>query len=215
MKQEILTNRREKLEISAVVLTGFLKFILMDWLGLRLPYILAASLFWSVYVFRTYKFNPERLKYWGFQSAFLKSSFQALFPFALVFIFLITAYGLLIGAGFFNWHIVPILLLYPAWGIIQQFMMVGLVARNLKSLTGVQLTDSQVILFTSFLFALVHYPSLPLMGYAFILEVLFIWIYLKRPNLWSLGLYHGWISALFIFFVLKRDLWSELWKLFH
>lgn len=207
-------NRKRRLEILAVVVTGLLKFILMDWLGFRLFYVVAACIFWVIYVYREYKRNPGVHKSWGFQKAWLRSSFYFLLPVALIFFTGIILYGIFNHIHFFNWHIIPVLVLYPVWGIIQQFMMVGLVAGNLKKLTDVKITDSQIILFTSFLFALVHFPSIPLMGYAFFIEIIFIKAYLRWPNLWTLGLYHGWISTFFIYFVLERDLWSELWLIF-
>ena len=186
----------------------------MDWLGLRLFYVVGACLFWFIYIYRKTRKNPEVFKSWGFQRKYLKQSFLFLLPFALLVIAGIIVYGHTVNAHLLNWHVIPVLILYPAWGIIQQFLMISLVAGNFMKLTDTKVTESQVILFTSFLFALVHYPSLPLMGFAFILEIVFIKAFFKWPNIWSLGLYHGWIGGLFIFFVLERDLWSELWVIF-
>jgi hypothetical protein len=207
-------NRKRRLEILAVVVTGLLKFILMDWLGFRLFYVVAACIFWVIYVYREYRRNPIVYKSWGFQKVWFHSSFYFLLPVALIFFTGIILYGVFNHVQILNWHIIPVFVLYPAWGVIQQFMMVGLVAGNLKKLTDVKITDSQIILFTSFLFALVHFPSIPLMGYAFFIEIIFIKVYLRWPNIWTLGLFHGWISTLFIYFVLERDLWSELWLIF-
>lgn len=207
-------NRRRRLEILAVVVTGLLKFALMDWLGLRLFYVVAACLFWVIYIYREYRRNPGIHKSWGFQKSSFRSSFYFLLPVTLVFLAGIILYGAVNQVHFLNWHIIPVLVLYPVWGVIQQFMMAGLVAGNLHKLTDVKITESQIILFTSFLFALVHFPSITLMGYAFFIEIIFIKVYLRYPNIWTLGLYHGWISAFFIYFVLERDLWSELWLIF-
>ena len=151
---------------------------------------------------------------WGFHRACFIKSMLVILPFALVTLVGILVYGYLNHAEFLNWHVIPVLALYPLWGLIQQFMMVGLVAGNLKKLKDMRTTNFQIVLLTSFVFAMVHYPSLPLMGYAFVMEIIFVRVYLKWPNLWTLGLYHGIISALFIFFVLGRDLWTELWTVF-
>ena len=207
-------NKERRLEILAVIITGLLKFILMDWLDFRLFYVIAACLFWFIYVYRKQKRDPGAIKSWGFQRAFTRSSFLFILPVALVIIAGSIIYGTINQVSFVKWHILPVLVLYPAWGVIQQFMMVGLVAGNLQKLTDVKITESQIILFTSFLFALVHFPSIELMGYAFFIEIIFIKVYLRKPNLWILGLYHGWVSTLFIYFVLGRDLWSELWMMF-
>ena len=208
------TNRERRIEIAAVVITGLLKFVLMDWLGFRLFYVFAACLFWFIYVYKKRRRYPDVLKSWGFQKAYMRSSFLFLLPVSVVIIAGTVIYGAMNQAAFMNWHILPVLVLYPAWGVIQQFMMVGLVAGNLNKLTDVKITDSQIILFTSFLFALVHFPSIPLVGFTFFLEIIFIKVYLRWPNIWTLGLFHGWIGTFFIYFVLERDLWAELWLIF-
>ncbi len=209
-----IPQKERKLEILLVVLTGLLKFVLMDWLNLRIFYITAAILFWVGYVYFKRKKYSDIMSEWGFHRACLIKSMLVILTFELVTLVGILVYGYLNHAEFLNWHVIPVLALYPLWGLIQQFMMVGLVAGNLKKLKDMRTTNFQIVLLTSFVFAMVHYPSLPLMGYAFVMEIIFVRVYLKWPNLWTLGLYHGIISALFIFFVLGRDLWTELWTVF-
>jgi hypothetical protein len=213
----IIENDSDKerwLEILAVLITGILKFVLMDWLDFRLFYVTAACLFWMIYIYRKKRRHPGWLRSWGFQKYNFKKSLLFLLPFVLLCIGGIIVYGLFTEARFLNWHVIPILILYPVWGLIQQFMMVGLVAGNLKKLSVLDFADWQIILFTSFLFAMVHYPSIPLMIFAFVMEIIFVRAYFKWPNLWSLGLYHGWIGGLFLYFVMGRDLWTELWVIF-
>lgn len=209
-----IPQKERKLEILLVVLTGLLKFVLMDWLNLRIFYITAAILFWAGYVYFKRKKYPDIMSEWGFHKAYFLKSMIVILPFALATLVGILVYGYLNHAEFLNWHVIPVLALYPLWGLIQQFMMVGLVAGNLEKLKDMRTTNFQIILLSSFVFAMVHYPSLPLMGYAFVMEIIFVRVYLKWPNLWTLGIYHGIISALFIFFVLGRDLWAELWTVF-
>ncbi len=208
------SDKEKKTEIAAVLLTGFLKFVFMDWLQLRLFFILAACLFWIIYIWTKHKKHPDLLKHWGFQKNQLRKPFLILLPLALISIAGIIIHGLAANAELFNWHILPVFALYPLWGIIQQFMVAGLIAGNLISIKSLNLTEARVVLFTSLFFSLVHYPSIPLMIYVFIMEMLFIMIYLKWRNLWILGLYHGWVSGLFIYYVLGRDLWVELWSVF-
>ena len=207
-------NKERRIEILAVVATGLLKFVLMDWLELRAVYITAACVFWFVFIYRRQRIFPNILRRWGFQRAYFKPSFLFLLPFALIAIMIILIYGLWFNNGLFNWHIIPVFLLYPVWGIFQQFMIAGLIAGNLRSLSDVHITENQIVLLTSLLFGLVHYPSIPLMFYAFTMEILFLKIYFRWTNLWSLGLFHGWVSGLFIFLVCERDLWAELWHVF-
>jgi len=35
-------------------------------------------------------------------------------------------------------------------------------------------------------------------------------LFLKYRNLWALGLFHGWLAAVFYFLALGRDPWLEL-----
>jgi len=55
-------------EISGVLLTGLGKFLLADWLGWRLIFIVAACLFWVGFVARRTRAEPSVLSSWGFTS---------------------------------------------------------------------------------------------------------------------------------------------------
>jgi len=208
------SNKVKRWEILAVLITGLLKFVLMDWLNFRAFYIGGACLFWIVFIYKRYQRNPEILQKWGFRKENLKQSLLRLLPFAIMAISAIVVYGVVYNATFLNWHFLPVLLLYPVWGLFQQFMIAGLVAGNLAELPESRLSKPQAIAVVSVLFALIHYPSLPLMIYVFLMEMLFLKIYFRWNNLWALGLYHGVISSFFLFFALGRDLFTELWAVF-
>lgn len=210
----MVTDKRRWIEIAAVLLTGLLKFVLMDWLNFRVFYIAAACIFWSVYIYKRCQANNFILQHWGFRKNHFKQTFLFLLPFALVMVAAIIWYGISCNAIFLNWHIIPVFVFYPAWGIVQQFLMVALVAGNLQAIKAVKLRKSQIFLLTSMVFAWVHYPSLPLMVFTFFMELVFLIAYFKWRNLWVLGLYHGWVASLLLFFVLGRDLWNELWMVF-
>jgi uncharacterized protein len=214
MRNRIETEKRQWLEIGAVILTGLMKYVFMDWLELRIFYIGVACLFWTIYIYKSYQDNKLILQHWGFRKDYFKNVFLFLMPFALVIIAAILWYGISIKKITLNWHLIPVFVFYPLWGIIQQFLIMALVAGNLQSLSAVKLRKYQIILLISVLFALVHYPSLPLMLFVFLMEFLFTSAYFRWRNLWPLGLYHGWVASLLLFFVLGRDLWNELWKVF-
>ncbi|WP_234408349.1 CPBP family glutamic-type intramembrane protease [Marinilabilia salmonicolor] len=92
--------------------------------------------------------------------------------------------------------------------------MISIIAGNLGSLTSLKLKKPQVTIIVSFLFAMAHYPSWPLMVFTFVMEIVFIMAWFKWRNLWALGLLHGWLGALFLYLVLERNLWNELWSVF-
>ncbi|MGM0375184.1 MAG: CPBP family glutamic-type intramembrane protease [Bacteroidota bacterium] len=208
------TDKRKWLEIIAVVLTGALKYILMDWLELRLFYITAACLFWSLYIFNRYRADKTVLKKWGFRKAYFRETFLLVLPFAIAIIAAVIWYGITYNSVFLNWHVIPVFFLYPAWGVIQQFLMIAIIAGNLRAITTVSLNDKQLILLISVLFSFAHFPDPFLMGFTFFMELLFLIAYFKYRNLWPLGLFHGWIGSLLLFFVMGRDLWNELWVVF-
>ena len=207
-------DKNKYIEILAVVLTGILKFVFMDWLNFRAFYIVAVCAFWIIYIWQTHKKYPGVYKYLGFRKANFKKSFLILLVPALITIAGIYFYGVETEARFLNWRILPILVLYPLWGLLQQFMIAGLIAGNLQKLESIKLRDSLIIIITSMVFALIHAPSLPLMLYVLVMEIIFLLVYFKYHNLWTLGLFHGWVSGLFLYFVLGRDLWKELWVIF-
>ncbi|MBN2274863.1 MAG: CPBP family intramembrane metalloprotease [Bacteroidales bacterium] len=113
-----------------------------------------------------------------------------------------------------NWHVIPVFLSYPVWGVMQQFMMLGLLAGNLISIKKTKLKSVQVIFITSLIFSIVHYPDLSLMMFTFLMQLVFTAVYLKWRNLWALGLAHGWIATFLLFIILKRDLWVEFFAWF-
>ena len=202
------------IEIGAVVVTGIMKYVFMDWLDFRVFYIAAACLFWIGYSYLRYRRNKSVLKDWGFRKKNFKKSFAFIAPFALAAVVGIIWYGITINATFLNRNILPIFLFYPAWGIIQQFLILGIVARNLYEIRSIRLNKLRIVLIVSAVFSFVHYPDFLLVVFTFFMELLFGLAYFKWRNLWSLGLYHGWVASLLLFFVLGRDLWMELWTIF-
>jgi len=88
-------------------------------------------------------------------STHFKQPFKELFPIGLLFILAFILIENLLGTNILSWHIIPILLLYPIWGVIQQFLVVGLVAKNLDTLEGVNIPRVGIILFTGYLAVMV------------------------------------------------------------
>jgi membrane protease YdiL (CAAX protease family) len=207
-------DRKKWIEILAVAFTGLLKFIIMDWLQMRAFFICGACLFWLSYVFVAYKSDNKILKYWGFKKENFRKSLLILLPFTLLSIAAILFYAVYSEIFMLNWHIIPVFLLYPLWGLAQQFMTAGLIAGNLASIKSYQPGPFQVIFITSLIFSLVHYPHISLMAFTFVMQLIFTMVYLKWRNLWALGLAHGWIATFLLFYALERDLWIELFAWF-
>ncbi|TXE15572.1 CAAX protease family protein [Psychroserpens burtonensis] len=198
------------LEILAVVLTGVGKFVFMDYLNWRLAFVIFAILFWSLYARYRYKKGNQVLKDWGFRRDNFKSVLKLVMPFAAVSIVVFIGIGYIQGTLNLTWHIIPLLITYPIWGTVQQFITIGLVAGNLGTLKSIQLKKVSVILITSTLFSLVHYPTVWLLIVTFILAVFYGCIYLKAKNLYVLGVFHGWLGALFYYTVVNQDPFADV-----
>ena len=210
-----ISNKRRILEILAVIITAAGKFIFMDYLNWRFPFVAIAIIFWITYIIYRSKKQPTILKYWGFRTDNFKSVLKIVLPFGLL------AVISFIGLGFYQstinitWHIIPILILYPLWGTIQQFLLIALTAGNLQDIKGQKLNKAMIIFLSALLFGVIHYPYVWLMMATFILAIFYGWIYLTKKNLYVLGLFHGWLGGIFYYTILTRDPFLEMFgKLF-
>jgi uncharacterized protein len=206
---EISDNQR-KIEIAAVFATGSGKFLFMDLLDLKLPFIALAICGWSLYVAYRAKNIPGILSYWGFRCDNFWNVSRIIMPFALASLLICFAVGYYNDTIIISWHILPILVLYPLWGVVQQFLVIGLVAGNMNDLNSYKFNKVTIILITALLFGLLHYPVLWLMAATFILALLYGLIYLTSRNIYVMGLFHGWLGGIFFYTVVGRDPFAEV-----
>ncbi len=195
-----------KFELAGAVTTGFLKFLMVDVFSFKFVYVVGACLFWIGYIIFRRRSDPDVFRHWGFSRDHLKASFSITGVFAVCVFICLFGYGAWSGSVIWTSHMIPILLLYPIWGVIQQFLMMSLIAGNLQAMKK---PDWIVILVTASMFAIVHYPSLILIGGTFFLALFYTRIFMKWPNLWALGLFHGWLGCFFFYWILNRDPWIE------
>lgn len=205
-----ITDRRRLFEIGAVAATAAGKFFFMDYLNWRFPYVAFAVVTWGFYIVQRNRKQRTITAYWGFRTDTFRKSLRLMLPFGL---FSLTAF---IAVGYYqhsinlSWHILPILISYPIWGTIQQFLIIALVAGNLHDMKAIQLKKTYVILLTALLFSVVHYPSYWLMAGTFLLALFYGFVYLKVKNLYALGLFHGWLGAFFYYTVVGTDPFADI-----
>jgi hypothetical protein len=214
LSRPVITDRQRKLEIGAVFLTGIGKFIFMDWLQWKLPFIVIAVVLWAAYVIYQRGINGGVLKYWGFRTDNFREVTKMVLPFGIAFVISFLTIGFYRNTINITWHILPILILYPVWGIIQQFLVIGLVAGNLRDLTNSKLSDAIIVFLTAILFGLFHYPFYWLIIGTFVLAMLYGAIYLRSRNIYVMGLFHGWLGSLFFYTVVGRDPFAEVFGRF-
>ena len=182
----------------------------MDYLNLRFAYVVVAIISWTGYIIYRNKTTKGISKYWGFRTDNFKTVIKKVLPFGLFSVVTFIGIGLYQGTIHITWHIIPVLILYPLWGIIQQFLLIALTVGNMQDLNGQKLNKGVIILIASLLFASVHYPFIWLIIATFALAIFYGAIYLKERNIYVLGLFHGWLGAIFYYTVLGRDPFLEV-----
>jgi hypothetical protein len=108
-----------------------------------------------------------------------------------------------------DWHLVVLCLVYPLWGLVQQFLVLSLLAANLLALG---LSRGVVVAAATAGFTIVHAPNWPLAAASAVLGFACTWLFLRHRNLWPLGVAHGVLAVLFYRWVLARDSFVELWQ---
>ena len=204
-----VSNKTRILEIGAVVLTALGKFLFMDYLNWRFPFVVTAVVGWLFYIFYTRVRRKEVLHYWGFRTDNFKLVISKVLPFGIFAVLTFLIVGYIQGTINITWHIIPILIFYPIWGIIQQFLLIALTAGNLQHMQGKTWNSYLVIFLSAILFAAVHYPFMWLILGTFVLAIFYGFIYIKNRNLYVLGLFHGWLGGIFYYTVLDRDPFLE------
>lgn len=205
MMDAVVKKSTRIVEILAVVLTAAGKFIFMDFLNWRFPYVATAVVSWTIYILYRKRKTTGILKHWGFRTDNFKKALYNVLPFGIFSVVVFIMIGIWQGSLNITWHILPILITYPLWGVIQQFLLIALVTGNLRDGRFAMLQNWQIILGAATLFSLVHYPSLWLMLGTFLLALFYGFIYLKERNVYVLGLFHGWLGAIFYYTVVGTD----------
>lgn len=198
-----LRGRATELVAAGVTAAG--KFVLADWLGLRLEFTVGAIAFWVAYVVLRHKANPTVLQRWGFRRA---GSGEATILSALALAVgggYCLAHALVTGEAIVNGNLLLILLLYPAWGLIQQFLLVALLADNMMALTRERTPEFVIVMTSALVFSAIHFPETDLMIATFFLGAATTLIFFRTRNLWAVGVLHGWFASLFYFLVMGHD----------
>jgi len=183
-------------------------------LNAKAVFIAVALIGWSGYIAVRVRNDRRLLEVWGFRCDNIRSTFIISGLATTIGILAMALIVLSHGSLSFHWHMLPLLLLYPIWGVIQQFLVQALVAGNLSRSSGLIGSAWFVTSVSAGLFALVHLPDLKLAIGTFCLGLAFTPIYLRWRNLWPLGIYHGWLGVFAYFWVLHRDPWLEVFGSF-
>jgi hypothetical protein len=172
-------------------------------------HISLACLFWTGYVIVRARQDPRVFERWGFRRANLLPASVAT---AVVFaIFTVGLAGLAWWQGTLRFppHTLLLMLAYPLWGVVQQFLALAIVVQNLERLPRLATRRTLLWLGASVLFGLAHIYDWRLVAGTIGLELVVILLYWRYRNLWPLGVLHGWMGALFYLWVLNVDMWDQ------
>jgi hypothetical protein len=200
-------RRPDWLALGGVVVTIALNFVLQA-RGPNPYFIAGACLFWAAFVIVARQ-RPGIFRTWGFRADNLARA--SVLP-AVVFVVVAGAFAIYAhfrGHLHMPLHALPLFLLYPLWGIIQQFLALSIVVNNLEQIAVLEHRPALVVLIAAVIFGAVHADDLRLAAGTFALELVIVPLYLRDRNIWPLGVLHGWVGGLFYLWVLNRDLWVE------
>lgn len=192
-------------EVAAVLVSAAGKFVFIDWLKQDVWFALVAGGAWIGYIIARIRRQPGLIHSWGFSSKNLWQSAVLVTPVTLAAMAGAVVYGITSGQALLHWHMGVIFLLYPAWGVIQQFLLVVLVAGNLDRMSRGRLPRLLIVLPTALLFAIVHIPVPTLMVITFFMGCFTSAMYLRYRSVWALGVFHGLFATALYFFVLGQD----------
>jgi uncharacterized protein len=223
---QLISRPRRITEIIFVLLTAAGKFAFMDALfwdcnNCKFPFIAAVIVGWSVYIIARYMTVDGILTYWGFRIDNFKTvlTLPGFFLLALFFVAAMFVLGMVMETLNLKKEIFYLMLLYPIWGFIQQYLLIALVAGNLHDLKEVPKSNERsrnlrIAFITSLLFGGMHigpYENWYWLAIGtFILSFWYCLIYFKEKNLLVLGLFHGWLGALVFYTVVNRDVWTQV-----
>lgn len=197
---------KDRAEFVAVLITAAGHLTTVAWPVVHGVFIAAAILGWLVWVGRAIRHSPERVRQWGFTTHNLRVSTAVTAAFVAVSALVIAAIGWFRGALYWEWHFLFPLMLYPLWGLVQQLLVNGVLARSLRE----RLSPLATTGVAAALFGLIHLPFPTLMLATFLLGLVLTPLYLKYGNLWPLAFAHGWLGTLVYPWILDRDPWLEI-----
>lgn len=209
MQQQISAlDNEDVVGLAGVLATALVHLLTVGsrWHG---PFIILAVVGWAAYIVWSVRRDPAAIRSWGFRRQHLrKTAIMAGLLVASVSS-LFAVFALAHGRLVFPAHIVLLLLLYPIWGLVQQFLVLGLVVNALRKLPVMADRTGALVLLGAFLFSMVHLNHLLLAVATFFGGLFFVTVYLKYRNLWPLGVAHGWLGTFFLLWVMGRDPWIE------
>ena len=169
--------------------------------GSKAPLVLVGAVAWLSLVAAHVRADRTILRRWGLRVDTLRAAALPAAAVAVPLLVALTVWGYLAGRippprGFLS-----IVLVYPAWGIAQQFLLQAIVWSNLSA----RLPRGVAQPLAAALFAASHAPDWPIMALTLPVGLAAIEHYRRWPNLWVLGTAHALLGTFAFYFLLGRD----------
>ena len=172
----------------ALLYIWVLKATRNDWIRAPVMTIIVLIPLASVY------FHRDAVKDLGLRFDNLLASAKEVGPIMLLGAALIAAIGAATGwRPHFDQAVLRSLMLYPFWGLAQQFAMQSFTYRRMREGVSGPLAAAAL---TATLFALAHLPNWPLTTVTLLGGYVWCRLFERTPNLITLAIAHGWLAVL-------------------
>jgi membrane protease YdiL (CAAX protease family) len=197
-------TRQDGLELAAALAAAVLHALPLERFYPEVIEIALVVAGWVGYLGFLLTRDRPRLRAMGFSRAGLAPSATAAFAIFGVATAGMAAWGLAAGTLRLDLHMLILVALYPLWGLVQQWLIQGVVARQLRARAPAWAT----VLATATVFGVLHFPDTLAAVATFVLGLALTPVYLRWRNVWALGVVHGWLAIPMYFWVAGVDPWA-------
>jgi hypothetical protein len=190
-------------ELAAVLATAALHLAWpAEWP--RPLFILPVCAAWVGHVVVTVRRDPTALDDWGLRREGFAPTAAAVGALLAVGVPTLLAIGAGTGGLALGWTTALSALLYPAWGLVQQLLVLGMVVGPLSRLP-VRGAPALAVAVGAIGFGLAHLTEPWLVPATALLGLTLAPVFLRWRNLWPLAVAHGWLGALVYPTLVHRD----------
>ena len=201
-----------RVELGLVAATAGVFLLLPKPPGAALPmavFIPACVIGWTLWLAIRLRRDPSLADRWGLRPlVHLRPILRWLLPPAVVLFFAGAAVALRLDRPLVPELLWLSLLLYPIWGLIQQWLVQALLVDNIRALTGASLPWLLVLGGVGFGAVHVEHPLLVLA--TGVMGAFYVALFQRWRNLWPLAVAHGWLGSLFYPWILGHNPLAEM-----
>jgi uncharacterized protein len=167
---------------------------------------------WGLFLAGRVRRDPALIERWGLRpTASLRPLVSRLAPLLLLLVGGGALVALARGRPLVPEYLWLSLLLYPLWGLIQQWLVQALLVDNVRALTGAGLPA--LLLLGGIGFGAIHLEHPLLVVATALMGAVYVALFQRWRNLWPLAACHGWLGSLFYPWILDLNPTADLVRL--